>query len=90
VPSMPELKIPHSPPSADWRRRIGERRTRAAAAGVRRIGTDLREYEQHKFEIAKLLRQSPLASQDRLEWRSDLFAWIWLRHGNCGGLEFSG
>ena len=38
---------------------------------------DLREYEQHKFAIAELLRQIPLASPDQRAWRErtwDLFA----------------
>jgi small GTP-binding protein len=38
---------------------------------------DLREYEQHKFAIAELLRQVSRASPDEREWRertSDLFA----------------
>jgi small GTP-binding protein len=38
---------------------------------------DLREYEQHKFEIADVLRQTSLMSSDPRKWReqtSDLFA----------------
>ena len=51
--------------------------TAAAAATLWCIGMDLREYEQHKFAIAEVLRQTSLASSDPRKWRertSDLFA----------------
>ena len=35
---------------------------------------DLREYEQHKFAIADLLRQMELAAPDRQEWRDQATA----------------
>ena len=51
--------------------------TAAAAATLWCIGMDLREYEQHKFAIAEVLRQTSLVSSDPGKWRertSDLFA----------------
>jgi hypothetical protein len=35
---------------------------------------DLREYEQHKFAIADLLRQMALAAPDKQQWRDQATA----------------